>query len=86
MKKNAAADADILQARTDMKADWIIFYDESKGRYGCVPVGSRAANYVRAKVIAGFYGTQNEAVLETKRIEKEAGITGIFPNTYSYKK
>ena len=66
------------------RCDWIIFYDEAKGRYNFLPVGSKEARFVLWKVTKGFYGTYSEAKAEAKRLERAAGITGRFPNKHSY--
>ena len=51
------------------KCDWIIFYSDTTGRIGCIPVGSQAAVNQEGMVIKGFYGTEKEAIEEAKRIE-----------------
>ena len=68
------------------RCDWIIFYDEAKGRYNFLPVGSKEARFTIWKVTKGFYGTYAEAKAETRRLERAAGITGKFQNIYSYRK
>jgi hypothetical protein len=83
---SAAGSADILQARNDMKeCEWIIFYDEQRGRFACLPTGSKAANKIRGRMTKTFFGTEKDAISEAVRLERNAGITGIFPNKYTYK-
>lgn len=66
--------------------EWIIYYNEAKGRFACIPVGSKAASFIPGKVAKGFYGTESEAIAETIRVERKAGITGLFSNAMSYGK
>ena len=59
------------------KCDWIIFYNDTTGRIGCIPVGSQAVGNQEGTVIKGFYGTEKEAIEEAKKVEASEDYRGL---------
>lgn len=66
-------------------SDWIIYYNEARGRYTCVEEGSPSADIIGYKMKKVVHGTRAQAMREAKKIELADGITGIFHNNYTYK-
>lgn len=54
--------------------EWILFYNETTGRVGYVPTGSRKALKINSKVYKVIFGRECDAETAARDIERKYGL------------
>ena len=67
-----------------MTCEWTIFYDETRGKVGCIPTSKPCDPRKPTVVLKGFYGTEKEAIAECIRVEKERRLGDVLPHYSKY--